>query len=260
MRRTETPRSRSLEICLATSFSASMSNPESISSMMTHFAGRSASWSISIFFFSPPENPSFKERERNSLSIFNAFAVSLMLSRKCAILKFFCFAANLRIAIVSKFVTETPETACGCWSASRTPARAISSVFIFDNTSLPKVILPFVIVVAGCASIVLPSVDLPLPLGPIKTHVAPLGTVRSIPFKIALPARLTWRFLMVSVDIPLDQEAEYRAVGGEKLVRHAELVHAGKQGLQVFFARELDADERGAVLAVVLLGVLEKRD
>src|SRR3989338_900367 len=58
----------------------------------------------------------------------------------------------------------------------------------------------------------------------------------------------------------LDQKAENGAVGGEKFVRHSQLVHALQKRSEVLFFRKLDADKRGAVLAVVLLGVLEERD
>src|SRR3989344_709532 len=58
----------------------------------------------------------------------------------------------------------------------------------------------------------------------------------------------------------LDIKAENGAVGGEEFVRHAKLVHALQKRSEVLLLRELDADERGTVLAVVLLGVLEERD
>src|SRR3989344_3115862 len=58
----------------------------------------------------------------------------------------------------------------------------------------------------------------------------------------------------------LDQKAENGAVGGKKLIRHAQLVHALQKRREVLLLCKLNADKRGAVLAVVLLGVLEERD
>ena len=43
----------------ATTLSASTSRPESVSSMMINFGSRIRACSISIFFISPPEKPSF---------------------------------------------------------------------------------------------------------------------------------------------------------------------------------------------------------
>ncbi len=44
----------------ATVLSASMSSPESVSSSTASFGCCSASWRISMRFFSPPEKPSFR--------------------------------------------------------------------------------------------------------------------------------------------------------------------------------------------------------
>src|ERR1700728_899824 len=45
-----------------TTFSASMSSPESVSSRTANFGCWRISWRISIRFFSPPENPSLRHR------------------------------------------------------------------------------------------------------------------------------------------------------------------------------------------------------
>ena len=53
-------------IALATDCTASMSRPESGSSSMDMFGLRTAIWSTSERFFSPPENPSLRYLDRNS--------------------------------------------------------------------------------------------------------------------------------------------------------------------------------------------------
>src|SRR5580765_3256117 len=61
---TTNPRS-GLRIALtpaATSFNASMSSPESVSSRIASLGSSSAIWKISLRFFSPPENPSLTAR------------------------------------------------------------------------------------------------------------------------------------------------------------------------------------------------------
>ena len=59
---------------LATVLNASTSNPESVSSKTANFGFIVRSWRISLFFFSPPENPSFIDlfkKESSSPSSYN---------------------------------------------------------------------------------------------------------------------------------------------------------------------------------------------
>ena len=60
----------------ATTRSASMSRPESVSSRIASRGSRSAICNISLRFFSPPENPSFTERAMKLASISTIFARS----------------------------------------------------------------------------------------------------------------------------------------------------------------------------------------
>ena len=58
---------------LATTFSASMSSPESVSSISASLGLITAIWKISLRFFSPPENPSLTARFMKLWSIFSSF-------------------------------------------------------------------------------------------------------------------------------------------------------------------------------------------
>src|SRR3972149_1013372 len=69
---------------LATVLRASMSRPESVSSRRASLGSRTASWRISLRFFSPPEKPSLTARFMRSglSSISRAFcSMSLLSSR-----------------------------------------------------------------------------------------------------------------------------------------------------------------------------------
>ena len=60
----------------ATTRSASMSRPESVSSRIASLGSRIAIWRISLRFFSPPEKPSFTLRSRKLGSISSIFIFS----------------------------------------------------------------------------------------------------------------------------------------------------------------------------------------
>ena len=57
----------------ATTFNASMSSPESVSSRIASVGSSTASWKISLRFFSPPEKPSFTDRFSSVSSISSLF-------------------------------------------------------------------------------------------------------------------------------------------------------------------------------------------
>ena len=65
----------------ATTRSASMSNPESVSSRIAIDGFCRASWRISIRFFSPPENPSFRYRVEKSRGTLVSFIAASTVSR-----------------------------------------------------------------------------------------------------------------------------------------------------------------------------------
>jgi hypothetical protein len=62
--------------------SASMSRPESVSSSTARRGSRTAIWSTSLRFFSPPEKPSFTERCISFSSISTSFIFSRTSVRK----------------------------------------------------------------------------------------------------------------------------------------------------------------------------------
>ena len=67
---------------LATTFSASMSRPESVSSRMASFGSSTAICKISLRFFSPPEKPSFTERFMSFSSISSSLSFSRNMGKK----------------------------------------------------------------------------------------------------------------------------------------------------------------------------------
>src|SRR3954454_22536557 len=99
-------------------------------------------------------------------------------------------------AMRRKLATDTPGIAAGYWKARKRPARARSSGSASVRSSPRKTISPSVISYAGWPRMVLASVDLPEPLGPIRAWISPLLTDRSTPRRISRSSVRTWRFLI----------------------------------------------------------------
>ena len=103
-----------------------MSSPESVSSI-TAIAGLIISiWRISIRFFSPPENPSFRNRFRNDSFISRYAMFSRRFFRNSAGFTF-CAPLMESSAVFRNFAAVTPGIATGYWNARKRPSRARSS-------------------------------------------------------------------------------------------------------------------------------------
>src|SRR5207302_1804801 len=111
----------------ATTLSASMSSPESVSSRIAKRGWNMCICRISSRFFSPPENPSFTERVMNESSTPRSFIFSARSFRNCGIgMSFFLTspvpsalgaARRALMAVRRKFATDTPGIADGYWNA-----------------------------------------------------------------------------------------------------------------------------------------------
>src|SRR3954451_19775043 len=180
---------------LATTFSASMSRPESVSSSTARRGCWSASWRISMRFFSPPEKPSLRYRELNSLGTFvSSIAASTVLRNSLREISSSPRASRWALRTMRRyFVMVTPGIATGYWKAMKRPARARSSGSASVMSSPWNRIWPSVTSSPGWPMIALASVDLPEPLGPISAWISPRLTVRSRPLRISLSPAWTWR-------------------------------------------------------------------
>ena len=112
---------------------ASTSSPESVSSKIANFGFRISSCKTSARFFSPPENPSFTERDANFGSILKRFIASL--SSLTHARKVGASPLTSVFAVRKKFVIETPGTSTGYCIARNRPAFARSSGVIFKISS-----------------------------------------------------------------------------------------------------------------------------
>ena len=192
---------RSASIPSATTFNASISNPESVSSRIAKRGWNMCICRISRRFFSPPENPSFTERVMNESSTSRSFIFSPRSLRNCGIGMSFFFsspvpsgegdARRALIAVRRKFATETPGIADGYWNARKTPARARASTGNASRLTPSSRTEPRSILYLGCPMIASDSVLLPEPFGPMIAWASPLRTTRSIPLRIFLPSTLT---------------------------------------------------------------------
>src|SRR5712691_8616650 len=195
----------------ATTFSASMSRPESVSSRMAKRGWNMCICKISSRFFSPPEKPSFTERVMNESSTPSSFIFSARSLRNCGI-GMSCFsispvpsalgaARRALIAVRRKFATETPGIADGYWNARKTPARARASTGSFKRFWPSKRTWPRTILYLGWPMIASESVLLPEPFGPMIAWTEPLSITRSIPFRIVFPSTLTTRSRISRLDM-----------------------------------------------------------
>ena len=185
----------------ATMRSASMSSPESVSSRMARRGWRAAIWKISARFFSPPENPSLRLRERNWGSSSTRAAFSRMnfnsspggISGSPRLLRFSL------MAVLMKLFTLTPGISTGYWNERNMPRWARSSGERPSRSSPRKVMLPAVFSNLGLPAITAERVDLPEPFGPMMACTSPLGISRLMPLRISVPCTLACKFLMTKL-------------------------------------------------------------
>src|SRR3954454_22968887 len=185
---------------LATTFSASMSRPESVSSSTAKRGCWSASWRISMRFFSPPEKPSLRYRELNSLgTLVSSIAASTVLRNSLRLISGSPRASRWAFITIRRyFVTVTPGIATGYWKAMKRPRRARSSGSASVMSSPSNRICPSVTSRPGWPMIALARVDLPEPLGPMRAWISLLCRSRSRPLRICLSPAATWRLRICS--------------------------------------------------------------
>src|SRR6267143_2544004 len=210
MRSIPTSGERIASIPSATTLSASMSRPESVSSRIAKRGWNMCICKISSRFFSPPEKPSFTDRVMKESSTPRSFIFSARSLRNCGMgMSFFLTSpvpstvgATRRalIAVRRKFATETPGIADGYWNARKMPARARASTGSFKMSMPSSRTWPRPILYLGCPMIASESVLLPEPFGPMIACTEPLSTTRSIPLRIVLPSTLTTRSLISRLD------------------------------------------------------------
>src|SRR4051794_9108850 len=167
---------------LATTFRASMSRPELVSSRIATSGSRIAIWRISLRFFSPPEKPSLRYRSRNDGSISSRSIHSMIDSRNSRTER--SMPLRPERAWRKKLSTDTPAIVCGYWKARNMPALPRTSVGQSVMSSPRKTSRPCVTSYSGLASRVDASVDFPDPFGPMRACTSPAPTVRSTPFRI----------------------------------------------------------------------------
>ena len=185
---------------------ASISRPESVSSIKAISGSSRAIWRISARFFSPPEKPSLMERLMKLLSTLSRRIFSCIILRNSPggmLLRLVAlpvgFSPSSRGLLPSrtasserrrKFATLTPGIDIGYWNARKRRIRArrsgeYSKIFSPLNQISPSVTSYF-----GLPIMTLASVLLPEPLGPISACTSPFFTTRSTPRRIGLPSIL----------------------------------------------------------------------
>jgi hypothetical protein len=158
-----------------------MSSPESVSSRMASSGSTTAICRISLRFFSPPENPSFRYRSANDGSMPRRFIHSMIDRRSSSTDRSMPLRADSDWR--RNWITDTPAISCGYWKARNMPALARTSVGQSVMSSPWYQIRPPVTSYSGLASRVLARVDLPEPLGPMMAWTSPGRTTRSTPFR-----------------------------------------------------------------------------
>ncbi len=98
-----------------TIFNASISNPESVSSMITKLGSSKDICKISFLFFSPPEKPTFNGLASISESILSSFAFSFTIFKNStAFNSFFPFAFRIEFKdVLKKLLVKTPGISIG---------------------------------------------------------------------------------------------------------------------------------------------------
>src|SRR3954453_13912344 len=244
---------------VATVRSASMSRPESVSSSTAMRGSSSASWSISMRFFSPPEKPSLRYRLENSRGTWvSSMAASTVLRNSLRETASSPRASRWAFITMRRYLaTVTPGMATGYWKAMKRPERARSSGSASVMSSPPNRIWPSVTSRVGCPMIALASVDLPEPFGPISAWNSPSRTWRSTPLRICLSPAETCRVRISRSAMDLqgfsrgcgevDQLGQRGALQG----RDDAHLHAGPQQLGVAVLTVLGVRAEHACLAVV---------
>src|ERR687897_1044653 len=162
--------------------SASMSSPES-SSSSSAMAGRSTpSWSVSFFFFSPPDRSTLSGRSTSRGSSASR-STSARISASTATTS----RPAARAADSSRAWSDTPGTSVGYCSARKSPACARCHGSSPRRSTPSRVALPPSTSYPGRPMSTWASVDLPDPLGPMTACTSPERTVRSMPRRISLP-------------------------------------------------------------------------
>src|SRR5688572_16180942 len=222
-----------------TVLSASMSRPESVSSRTARLGCWSASWRISMRFFSPPEKPSLMYRLENSFgTCVRSIAASTVLRKSFSEIGCSPRASRWAFMTIRRYLAVvTPGIATGYWKAMNRPARARSSGSASVMSSPSKRIWPSVTSRPGWPMIALASVDLPEPFGPIIAWISPERTWRSTPLRICLSPAATCRFLISSsaMDLHLGyvraREFDELGQGGALQGLDDAHLHAGPQEL-----------------------------
>src|SRR5215217_6883365 len=228
-----------------TVLSASMSRPESVSSSTASLGCWSASWRISMRFFSPPEN-SFG-------TCVSSIAASTVLRKSLSEIGCSPRASRWAFMTIRRYLAVvTPGIATGYWKAMNRPARARSSGSASVISSPSNRISPSVTSRPGWPMIALASVDLPDPFGPIIAWISPERTRRSTPLRICLSPAATCRFRISrsAMDLQggfglrcgeLDELGQGRALqGGDDAHLHAGPEQLGGAVLAVGGVRALD--------------------
>ena len=163
-----------------------MSSPESVSSKIANFGSSTAICKISFFFFSPPENPTFKclwaySGLMWSFSIFSSNSLWNCIK--------YCFSpVTASFAVLKKSSTVSPGISSGYWNDKKIPFFALSSTVSSLIFSPSKIISPPINLCFGFPTKILASVDFPAPFGPIITWTSPLLMFKLRPFKISFPS------------------------------------------------------------------------
>ena len=126
-----------------------MSSPESVSSSTARRGSSSAIWRISLRFFSPPENPSFRCRSAKAGSMPSRSIHSVMATRTSSTERSSPLRADT--AWRRNWMTETPVISSGYWKARNSPPWPARRAARRVMSSPSKADGPSVTVVAGVA-------------------------------------------------------------------------------------------------------------
>src|SRR3712207_2909900 len=235
---------------LATTFSASMSRPESVSSRIATSGFWSASWSISRRFFSPPEKPSFRYRDENCFgTLTSSIAASVCLRKSLSEIGSSPRPSRWAFSTIRRYlVIVTPGTETGYWNAMKSPRRARSSGSASVMSSPPKSTWPSVTSRLGWPMTTLASVDLPEPLGPMSAWISPSRTTRSRPLRICLSPTWAWRLRISRSGMRSDLHQGFTLGEGDELGERRAL-----EGLDDAALHAHPQELRGAQLAVVVV-------
>src|SRR6266446_2356547 len=180
----------------ATTFNASISRPESVSSSTHRRGSSSAICRISLRFFSPPENPTLTPRRSISCSMPSLPATSRTRLRNSGVESSSSprFLRCALSAVRRKVMVATPGISNGYWKARKRPRAARSSGGSARMSSPSSNTSPCVTTYSGLPASTCASVDLPEPFGPMMAWTLPFPTESSRPLRMFLPSTSTCRF------------------------------------------------------------------